>query len=87
MMSSESFKKKKEENIGFDIFPEKSLEITLSEIVIPFSSFIEKKMCSDIYKGYEKIPFQQRHPIYKAILKIEFEEAVQEFWSNKKNSI
>jgi len=33
----------------------------------------------DIYEGYEKIPFQDRHPIYKAMMKIEFEQALREF--------
>lgn len=48
---------------------------------IPFSTFIQSKRTSDIYTGYEKIPFEDRHPIYKAILKLEFEDVIKS-WNN-----
>ncbi|MFX0058449.1 MAG: hypothetical protein ACFE85_10965 [Candidatus Hodarchaeota archaeon] len=84
-MSSGSIEKEKEDHIIIDITSERSLDHIISEMVIPFSSIMESKSCPDIYEGYEKIPFQQRHPIYKAMMKLEFEEAIREFWSNKKN--
>lgn len=81
-MSFGSIEKEKEEHII--IVPEKPIDIILSEIVIPLSEVMEKKSIPDIYEGYEKIPFSQRHPIYKAMMKIEFEEVLREFILNKK---
>ena len=49
----------------------------LERIIIPFSTFIPRKSAKDIYTGKEKIPFKERHPIYKAILKLEFEDAIK----------
>ena len=83
-MSSTSIKEEKIKDLIINTLSENLIEPSLSEIVIPFSSLIECKSSPDIYKGYEKIPFQQRHPVYKAIMKIEFEEALRKFGSNKK---
>ena len=44
----------------------------ISEIVIPFSRLSGKFNISDIYSGSEKIPFKERNPEYKMILKQEF---------------
>jgi hypothetical protein len=43
-----------------------------TEIQIPSSD-------SDIYSGNEKIKFNNRHPIYKTLLKLEFEDAIREY--------
>jgi len=40
---------------------------------------------SDIYSGNEQIRFYDRHPIYKTLMKLEFEETLREF-VKKKNS-
>ncbi len=44
----------------------------ISEIVIPFSRVFGKYNTSDIYSGSEKIPFKERNPEYKMILRQEF---------------
>ena len=31
----------------------------------------------DIYSGAEQIPFKNRHPIFKALMKLEFEDAIR----------
>jgi hypothetical protein len=37
----------------------------------------------DIYQGNEHITFENRHPIYKTLLKLEFEEAIREYMKNQ----
>lgn len=44
--------------------------------MIPISSIITKKIAEDIYSGNENIAFKDRHPTYKSLLKLEFEEAI-----------
>jgi len=44
----------------------------VSEIVIPFSRLFKNYRSSDIYSGREKIPFKERDPEYKMILRQEF---------------
>jgi len=34
---------------------------------------------SDIYSGEETIRFNSRHPIYKALMKLEFEDVLRSF--------
>ncbi|MFX0021196.1 MAG: hypothetical protein ACFE9S_02650 [Candidatus Hermodarchaeota archaeon] len=47
-------------------------EIKIAKIKIPFSEFGETKRTPDLYEGTEKIPFSDRDPQYKKILKDEF---------------
>jgi hypothetical protein len=49
----------------------------LQKFKIPFSSIFKTNRDNDIYTGNEKIPFKDRHPTYKALLKLEFEEAIK----------
>jgi hypothetical protein len=44
----------------------------ISELIIPFSRLFKSFKPSDIYLGTEKIPFQERDPEYKMILRQEF---------------
>jgi hypothetical protein len=44
----------------------------ISDIIIPFSRIFKTYKHSDIYSGTEKIPFQERDPEYKLILRQEF---------------
>lgn len=60
------------------IGPEK-LFFEFQDHVIPISSIITKKVAEDIYSGNEDIVFKDRHPIYKALLKLEFEEALNSY--------
>jgi len=42
---------------------------------------------TDIYSGEESIRFNNRHPIYRSLMKIEFEEVLRSFSNRKtKNS-
>jgi hypothetical protein len=45
-----------------------SQEVTRSKISKP-----------DIYSGAEKMQFNNRHPIFKALMKLEFEEVIRNY--------
>lgn len=62
----------------------KSPKKVMERIIIPFSRFFERHHEPDIYSGDEQIPFEQRHSIYKALLRAEFEEAMKQFQKTKK---
>jgi len=49
------------------------LEYILAKALIPFSMLLDKTREPDIYNGKENIPFEKRHPIFKALMRIEFE--------------
>lgn len=51
--------------------------LSLRDILIPFSHFTKPE--EYIYFGHEKIPFNQRHPVYQAILKGEFSKEIKIF--------
>jgi hypothetical protein len=38
-----------------------------------------------IYSGTEQIKFRERHPIFKALMKIEFEDALRSYHKDIKN--
>jgi len=61
--------------------PEKSF-YEFQDHIIPISSIITKKIAEDIYSGNEDIDFKDRHPTYKALLKLEFEEAINAYFSS-----
>jgi len=48
------------------------VHFNISEIIIPFSVLFRKCESSDIHSGKEKIPFKERDPEYKMILRQEF---------------
>jgi hypothetical protein len=58
-------------------YHENEYEITkplhLKDIIIPYSQFYGNQE-RFIYTGEEKIPFQNRHPLYKIIMLNEFRE-------------
>ncbi|MFX1532338.1 MAG: hypothetical protein ACFFBC_14570 [Promethearchaeota archaeon] len=45
----------------------------VKDFIVPFLSFFGVREVF-IYSGEEKIPFKERHPLYKAILLNEFRE-------------
>ncbi len=51
--------------------------------MIKIKEFIEnpenKKKLFDIYSGEETIRFNNRHPTYKSLMKIEFEEVLRKY--------
>ncbi|MFX0136286.1 MAG: hypothetical protein ACFFDN_21780 [Candidatus Hodarchaeota archaeon] len=72
-MSSKALERKIEDLIEKDGTKK---PVNMKELVISFSDFIESKHF--IYYGHEKIPFNKRHPIYQAILRNEFMDAIRE---------
>jgi len=50
------------------------IDFNIKSIIIPFSKFFKRKKLQDIYSGNENIPFKNRLPEYKRILKQEFIE-------------
>jgi len=56
-----------------------SEKLEISQIINPFSKFSRKLNIKDIYSGNEKISFGNRHPIFKSLLRIEFEDAIREY--------
>jgi hypothetical protein len=40
---------------------------------------VVKKEKSDIYTGGEMIQFKNRHPIFKALMKLEFEDVIRNY--------
>lgn len=55
---------------SYEKYPER--EFNISQIIIPFSNICKSFETGDIYNGNEKIPFKERDPDYKQILKQEF---------------
>lgn len=55
---------------------------SLSNCVVSFSSLSKNKQTSWIYFGNEKIPFKERHPVFRMILRNEFSNAIKEFSRN-----
>jgi len=53
----------------------------LPRIVQSYSSFFTVNKKADIYTGEEEIPFEQRHPTYKALMKLEFQDIMRQFES------
>ena len=47
-----------------------------SELINPNKLFPRQ---TDIYSGEESIRFNNRHPIYRALMKIEFEEVLRSY--------
>ncbi len=48
-------------------------DFNISELVIPFSKIFSSQKSIDVYSGKEKIPFKERDPEYKMILREEFD--------------
>ncbi|MFX1357191.1 MAG: hypothetical protein ACFFA8_07875 [Promethearchaeota archaeon] len=59
------------------------LVLNKSNVIIPFSEFFNKETRKDIYDGNEKLPFNKKHPIFKALMRIEFEDAMRKFHNIK----
>lgn len=83
-MSSGITEKEEESEIKIDIRTDLELEYVLSQIIITFTIFLDNNHEPDIYTGHEKISFQQRHPIYKALMRTEFEDDIKIYKTKKK---
>ena len=56
--------------------------VNFKQIIIEFSSFGKSEKIAYIYYGNEKIPFRERHPIYKIIFRNEFAEEIRDITRN-----
>jgi hypothetical protein len=50
------------------------------KLIVPFSKFMKHLQSEDIYTGEESIPFENRDPLFKSILRKEFSNALKEFY-------
>jgi len=82
-MSSGSIEEKDDQDVIIEVRHEQNFNQIISEIVVPFSEFLENGKIPDIYSGYEKIAFNQRHPTYKSLMRLEFEKAIREYEISK----
>jgi hypothetical protein len=73
-MSLGIFKKEKNIENKTEIKSDLEFGYMLTKALIPFSKFLDKSREPDIYNGKEKIPFEKKHPIFKALMRIEFED-------------
>jgi len=76
-MGLEASKKKEHEPIVIELLNYDNFDAVLSKIVIPFSEVIGNATVPDIYAGHEKIPFKKRYPLYRAIMRQEFADAMR----------
>ena len=53
-------------------------EIDISQLVIPFSKVFKSYKTKYIYSGSEKIPFKERDPEYRMILRQEFSNYIKD---------
>ncbi len=51
----------------------------ISQIIQPYSKFFTVNKKKDIYSGEETIPFSKRHPTFKSLMKLEFQDVLREF--------
>ena len=84
-MSSQTEKKENREPLIVEVLEYENLEITLSKMIVPFSKFERVSNAPDLYSGSEKIPFENRDPLYKSAMKQEFAKAMRSF--RKKNEL
>lgn len=78
-MSSQAEKKENREPLIVEVLEYDNLEIILSKIVVPFSSFEKVSSAPDLYSGSEKLPFEARDPLYKSLMRQEFADAMRAF--------
>lgn len=53
--------------------------LSISRIFIPFSKLFYNNKKKYIYSGEECIQFKNRNPIFKSLMRIEFEDAMKEY--------
>ena len=83
-MGLEASKKEEREPIIIEIEEYDNIETVLSKMIIPFSEVMGASSTPDVYLGHEKIPFEQRDPAYKSIMKQEFCNAMRSFKIQRK---
>ena len=83
-MGLEASKKEEREPIIVEIVEYNNIKTVLSKIVIPFSEVVGVSSAPDLYSGDERIPFEQRDPVYKSMMKQEFYDAMRSFKIQRK---
>jgi hypothetical protein len=76
-MGLEVEKNRKHESLIIEISDYETMELVLTEILVPFSEILKSPGVPDIYRGYEKIPFEKRDPLYKSIMREEFADILR----------
>ena len=80
-MSLEASKKQEQEPepIIIEIADYENIEVVLSKMIVTLTEVIGASRLPDVYVGYEKIPFEQRDPVYKNIMREEFKGVKNSF--------
>ena len=77
-MSSGKIYNKYQEVLGKSNDIRSESQINISKAIIPFSKIIGSSKPIDIYSGNEIIPFNERDPEYKMILRQEFSNYIKD---------
>jgi len=64
-----------------------NIAFNMSKAVIPYSEIFNIKNKNDIYSGNENIPFRNKNPIFRSLMRIEFEDAMREYIISLKSKI
>ena len=83
-MGLEAKKEEDHEPIIIELLNYDNFDVVLSKIVIPFSEVLGTSNVPDVYMGHEKIPFEKRYPLYQAIMRQEFANAIKTLESEGK---
>jgi len=83
-MSLEVGKKNKQEPVIVEVQEYDNIKIILSKIVVPFSEIAKELGAPDLYSGCENIPFENRDPLYKSVIRQEFADAMRSFRKENK---
>ena len=78
-MGLEAVKKNKHEPVIIEVQEYDNIKIILSKIVVPFSVIAKEIGAPDLYSGCENIPFENRDPLYKSVIRQEFADAMRSF--------
>ena len=77
-MSSGKIYNKYQEVLGKSNDIRSESQINISKAIIPFSKIIGSSKPIDVYSGNEIIPFKERDPEYKMILRQEFSNYIKD---------
>ncbi|TKJ26597.1 MAG: hypothetical protein CEE42_04455 [Promethearchaeota archaeon Loki_b31] len=78
-MSLEADKKNKQEPVIVEVQEYDNIKIILSKIIVPFSEIAKELSAPDVYSGCKNIPFENRDPFYKSVIRNEFADAMRSF--------
>ena len=76
-MSSGKLERLFHEDLGKLLESDLEREVNFSRIIIPFSNIFKSYKPIDIYSGTERIPFKEKDPEYKLILRQEFSNCMK----------